>query len=316
MAVANVNEPRKISEVDPKSPKTEEPEDVRAIQNEVKKTRARRELVEERRLTEMAQNPPEAPEPPFKVTGGINLGNIDIQEQQRKQEESARIEREKAQERIEKAEAAAKEAREALQNAQLRNVQDSLMAQIETLKTAVQNGSRRDIVSEITAIEAVANKLGLSRGEPVSGDLQTQLAIKKLEADIARENRKFNLEVKKHDQMLQIELRKLDQDAKAKEAAAEAERNKYALIANLPEQIGGVIAKGIAARASQNGAVATQPQQPQEVRSIEAVIGEAGEIACPTCGGKVGIGPDTNGTVCANCQQQFVVRRIAAQAEE
>jgi hypothetical protein len=319
MAVeSNIHEPKKISDVDPRSIGERKPDDVLAIENEVKKARARRELVQETKLTEQIQTPPMAPEPPFKITGGINLGNIDYQEQQRIAREDNIRAQQQAQDRVEKAEKEAATARQSLNDANISHMRDQLGAQIEALKAAVTGGGKRDIMSELETIEGVAQRLGLQRAvaNPGVADFNAQLALKRLEMEIKREDRKFNLELKRDERMWQLELRKLEQGNKEAEAKLEAEKNKLKFFADFPEQLGGMITKGIMARADNETPepqrrVATQPTQPQQpVKVIEAYENEAGEVTCSNCGTLVGVGPTATSTACANCMTQFAIKRL------
>lgn len=321
MAVVNVNDPKEINKVDPHATVVHEDSDVVAINNEVKKARARRELVQETKLTEDLTNPP-SPEPTFKVTGGVNLGMIDLQEQQRQaREETARMQRE-SQERITKAEKEVQEVRDSLNKANLEHMQQTLGGQIAQLQSAIQSGSRKDIFSELENIENVAAKLGFSKtnGAAAAGmdSFKAQIELKRLEQDLKREDRKFALEMKRDERMWQLELKKLDMQRLESEAKLESEKNKWNMIAGIPEQLGGVIAKGLIDHGVPSGAVASQPQQqqsnPQKPRTVEADEGAAGQFPCPVCGAMVGIGPTSAGAVCAKCGQTFNVTRVGTPA--
>jgi hypothetical protein len=318
MAVVNVNDPKEINKVDPHAAVVHEDQDVVALNNEVKKQRARRELVQEMKMTDDLTNPP-APEPIFKVTGGVNLGTIDLQEQQRQaREETARMQRE-SQERITRAEREVQEVRDSLNKANLEHMQQTLGGQIAQLQSAIQSGSRKDIFSELENIENVAAKLGFSKtnGAAAAGmdSFKAQIELKRLEQELKREDRKFALEMKRDERMWQLELKKLDMQRLESEAKLESEKNKWNMIAGIPEQLGGVIAKGLIDHGVSGGAVASQPQQqsnPQKPRMVEADEGAAGQFPCPVCGAMVGIGPTSAGAVCAKCGQTFNVTRIGA----
>ena len=307
------NIPPRTDNINPVRDKAPTDPDVAFWESSVKKERAKRQFLEEKKMAEQIENPPQAPEPPFKVTGGVNLGTIDIQEENRRARETLERERQNSQERLIALEKERNEIRDALYKTNMDHLQANLMGQIESLKSAVSAGSRRDIVSELEAIEQVANKLGLSKVPQNGGgtDLTAQLAIKKLEAEIARENRRFILDQKKDERMWQLEIKKLEQQERESQARIVAEQNKYSMLAALPEQIGGVIAKGIMANGSGGGgSVSGKVATPRQVQGIEAFEGEAGETPCPACGTNVGIGPTTVQTACANCGQPFMVKRV------
>lgn len=309
------NIPPRTENINPVKDKVAVDPDVAFWESSVKKERAKRQFLEEKKLAEQIENPPAGPEPPFKITGGVNLGTIDIQEENRRARETLERERQASQERLIALEKQNSEIKDALYKTNLEHMQANLLGQIESLKSAVSAGSRRDIVSELEAIEQVANKLGLSKMPQNGGgvDLTAQLAIKKLEAEIARENRRFILDQKKDERMWQLEIKKLEQQERESQARITAEQNKYSMLAALPEQIGGVIAKGLLANGtSSGGSVSAQPSAARKVQGIEAYEGEAGETPCPTCGTNVGIGPTTTQTACASCGQPFLVKRVPA----
>jgi hypothetical protein len=318
MPVEQVHVPGKIREVSPKVPEEKREDSAEYWEKQVKAKRAQKEY-------EALGTPPEPPEPPFKVTGGINLGNIDLQEQQRQAREEATQQRAEFQKRIEAADKAATDAREALNNANLVHLKENLSAQIQALQNAITSSGKRDIVSELDTVETLAGKLGLQRNPIGKSDWDGQLQLEKFKLDQKREDRKYMLELKRDERMWQLELKKLEQSAKESEARAEAERSKYAFMASLPEQLGSTIAKGMLARGTPAAgpAISGQPG-PQEraapaapaVRTIEAGEGESGEIQCPACGTSVGIGPTAANAVCVKCHQKFVIRRIEPQQVE
>ena len=321
-AVEDVHQPKRVVEIDPKTQVEKKPEDVTYLQNEVIKARARRELVQENKLTETLQTPPEAPEPPFKVTGGINLGQIDLQEQQRLLREEAKVAQQQAQNRIDIAEKAAADAREALNKANLEHLQTSLTTQIQALQATVQTGSKRDIFSELESIEQVAAKLGFARGGGGTSSLdefKAQLELKRLEQELKREDRKFALELKRDERMWQLELRKLEQQKIESEARLESEKQRWAALASIPEQLGGAwaaasLAKNAGGVASRPAAPAAPAANPGRPRSVEADEGASGQIPCPVCNSPVAIGPTATKAVCATCGQTFNIIRAKAEA--
>jgi len=312
MAVENVNEPPRTQVIDPKHSEKKD-EGTAYWETAVKNTRLQREFKTEKKLMEELENPPAPPqEPSFKVTGGVNLGTIDLQEQQRLAREETAKAQEEGRKRVEKAETAAQESRDALAAAQLTHLRENLSGQIAALQNAISSGQRGDIVSELDNIEKVAARLGLGRTDGGGIDLNTTLALKKLEQEMKREDRRFALEMKKDERLWQIELKRLESEDKDRQARAEAERGKYAMIASLPEQLGGVIARGLTARADD---IAAQPK-PARARAIQAGEGEAGEIECPVCQSPVGIGPTAEHATCAGCGQGFDIRRTAEVSSE
>lgn len=329
MAVEEVHVPNAITKIDPTRTPEKKDDNVVYWEGQVKQARAKREFLQEQKLAKEIQDPELPPEPPFKVTGGINLGNIDIQEQQRAAREEALKAQAEAQKRVDEAIKERDTVREALANAQMRHLQETLGNQIAQLQNAIQGGKRPDIVSELEAVEAIAGRLGLSRISGGGGsDTNVMLQVKKLEADLKREERRFQLDMKKDERMWQLELKKLEHQERESAARVEAERNKYNMIAALPEQFGTVVAKGLLAHGqgvefSQAEPITQRPSVPppsqqgggMQIRTIQAPVGEGGEIPCPTCGTPVGVAPSTQSTQCAHCHQPFVIQRIEPVAE-
>jgi hypothetical protein len=319
MALENVNNPPTKNPTDPRVQAEKKADDVVYWENQVKSARARRELVQEQKMTENLESPPSAPEPPFKVSGGINLGTIDLQEEQRRSREESRLAQIESQKRLDELAKERDGAREALNNANIQHLQSVLGGQIEQLKIAMQSGSRRDIVTELDAVEQVAQRLGLSRGaaDPGGNSLENMIALKKLEQELKREERKFSLEMKRDERMWQLELKKLEQSTRESEAKVEAERNRFAMLASLPEQLGASIAKGMLAKGEAGVAAEAAPKTNQTAaRTVEAGENEAGELTCPVCQSQVGIGPTAKQAVCAKCRQVFVIKRTAEATEE
>lgn len=314
MAVADVNDPKVYSRENPRVNKNV-PEDIQNIKNEVEKARLGRELMQENKLTENLSRPEEPPDAPFKITGGVNLGTIDLQEQQREAKAAAEKANTDAQTRIDIANRERDTAREALNQTNLVHVQQTLGGQIEALRASVNSGKSRDIFSEIEAIEAMASKLGFSRenGQPTKNDFESQIQLERLKQEIKRDDRKFMLQMKTDDRMWQLEVKKLEQSALESAAKMEAERNKFAMLASLPEQLGANIAKGMMNKGADTGMAgqpATQPgQAPAQPIGITAGEGEYGTLECPKCKAEVAIGPTAKASICAQCQQKFIINR-------
>jgi hypothetical protein len=190
------------------------------------------------------------------------------------------------------------------------------MTQIESLKNAIASGQKHDFFGELENIENAAAKLGYARTDGKASDFNAQLSLKKLEMEMKREDRRFALEMKKDDRMWQLEIKKLEQSAKEADQRLQQESQRYSMLASIPEQIGGAIAKGMIARGENITGMGSQPPpQTQQVPAItvEAGEGEAGELPCPKCNSVIGIGPTTTTTMCAKCSQPFYIKRVAAE---
>ena len=314
----NVHNPPRTKHIDPKDVVDKKPQDVLDLKNEVEKARARRELVQETRITEQMMNPP-PPEQPFKMTGEFNLGKIDFQEQQRLAREESDKVRKDAEISLEKTRKERDDAVKALQNAEMKHLQDMLLGRIDALQNAVASGQGKDVFAELEKIESAATKLGFVKSDPASTDMNATIALKRLEIEMKREDRRFQAEMKKDDRLWQIELKKLAQQEREAEARLQMEQKKWDAIASAPEVLGTYIAKGLVAKteggiAAPAGQQAPMPQQVQ-VTSVTAEEGEAGEINCPRCQTLVGIGPTSKQTACAKCRQPFVINRVPKSSE-
>ena len=268
------------------------------------------------------------------------MGVIDLQQQQKEAKEEARLQNEErlreqreakeearlqmieAQKRIERAEQEAAATREALNRANLEHVQANLSAQIEALKGAIinsQNGraDKADIGTTIEGIATVAEKyLGLSRKDPMpppssGGDFNSILAMKRLEQEIKREDRRFLLEMKRDERLWQMELKKMENNTRESEEKLRAEKNKYSMLAAIPETLGSSIAKGLMARGEAPAAREPVARTAPPPQVLEAAVGQAGEISCGNCGSTVGVGPTSTSAMCVTCGQRFQIRRIA-----
>jgi hypothetical protein len=305
--------PKKMFDMDPKGKKPDE-DTADYWKKEAAAARAKREYIEENKMAERLNNPPEQPEPPFKISGSVNLGNIDVQEQQRQQAETTEKARTEAQERVTKAEEERDAARKALNEAQIDHVKAELGNKIDELKGAIANNNRGDFGEQLGAIMKLAGMLGFEKPKPGPTDSALTLEIKKLEWQMKKEDRDFQRQMKKDEREWQIELKKLDQQAKDAETRARAEREKYMAFANVPERIGAVVVQGMADRANgeqgQTIQKKAQKNKPQATYHIEASEGEAGEVACPQCKTPIGIAPNARSAECVNCHTKIDIKRI------
>jgi hypothetical protein len=323
-AVKPVYVPVGTNSGDPKDMKPEEATGgVDYWKKQAEKARAQREYIEEKKLQENMQNPPEQPEPAFQVKGSVNLGNFDMQAQQEQARQEAEKHRTESQMKIDKLNDEISSTRKQMTEIQINGMRSELLGKIDELNKAIQSGSRNGgIVEQLTAIEALAEKIGYVKPGTVPTNLQTTIELKRLELEMKREERRWTQEMKKDDRMWQLELKKLDQQTRETEAKLAAEKEKMAAFANIPERIGSVLAQGVLAQGGQSAPVAAQPaptttRKKIPAKVIEAEEGATGEIDCPACGSIVGIGPTTATAECANCHLRIPVKRLPpAEASE
>lgn len=311
MSVEEVHIGARKVEIDPKNPKEKGPGDPEYWEQQKKEERAKREFLEEKEMIDRLKNPP-APEAPFQIKGSVNLGNIDVQEAGRKLEAAAIADREASQTRINALTEEANKAKEALHNAELQRVNVELTAKIDALKDTIKSGDRKSIVEELTEIDGLAGKLGYIKPQagPSNGDPALLIELKRLEVQMAKDDRDFKRQMAKDSREWDLKLMELNQNKAIAEANLASERDKWKTLSDAPKNLGAAIAKGLLQEGQKPG-VQAQGNKPV---TISANKGEAGELDCPTCGTVVAIGPTARGAVCANCRAQFTIKRNSATA--
>lgn len=298
------------------------PTTTKGLQEELTRQSLHRQLAQERKLTEDITSPPQY-EPPVKIAGSINLGEFNLQEQQRHATEIAERSRVEAEQRIDKVREELDKTKNALQDSRLESVRNTLESQIAVLAKAVQDGhsTQPSFENQLAMVETFADKLGFVRPEAGSSDLNTQLAIKKLDADMKREDRRFQLEMKKDERLWQLKLKEIEMQQHETNARINAERERNQMFAQFPEHLGSAIAKGMMARGDNGNGQLQQPISDDVMarmtgkptahhRTVEANIGDYGQFDCDQCGTSVGMGPDSEITACAGCGTIFDVVRI------
>jgi hypothetical protein len=126
----------------------------------------------------------------------------------------------------------------------------------------------------------------------------------KIEMGLKRDELQYKRELDKEERLDNKELKKEELQLKAK---------NQQFLADLPKVLADTFAAGIVARVDAGGAsvpISANPGASQAVSHFEAVVGEAGELDCPKCATKVGVGPTTTQTVCSKCGQKFEIKRV------
>ena len=164
-----------------------------------------------------------------------------------------------------------------------------------------------------------------SKKEPASAaaasspalDARLTFEIEKMKLDFE----KWKVEQERANKQLEYDREDRKEDRKETKALKmeelEIKKGQQQMIANLPKVFADTLAAGLVARAS-GGAVSSVPISAdpgnQETSHFEAVVGEAGELDCPKCGTKVGVGPTTANTICSKCGRKFEIKRVPAPA--
>lgn len=306
--------PPRVKAVDMKSPTQEKPQYIRELEEEADAAKLYRRISEERRLNEQLNAPPQI-ESPVQVRGSINLGDFNMQEQQRIAQQEAALYRKDAEDRLDKLRGDLASTQSLLHQAQLDTVKQGLETRINQLTEMLQRGQAKEpnFLEQLATIEAMAEKLGFSKVGSVEGtSLKDQIALKQLEAEMKREERKFLLQMEADKREWQLEIRKLDQQNIAEQERRKNEEMKWMQLASIPQQFGSAFAKGIMARGDGMPQPVGAPVQtaPPPGRKLEVGVGEYAEFNCATCQTVVGLGPTSQQTACARCGTIYDIIRV------
>jgi len=205
--------------------------------------------------------------------------------------------------------------REQLHAAQLEALKTGFTAQMEIMTQMIQsNASKGSFLDQFEQAKAMANQLGYLEPGAGSSDLQTTLAIKKLEWDQASEARRAKREERAEDRRWQLELRRLDDDRDARQVEAKAREKRDTMIAGAPAAIGSAIAQGMMDRGGSGAPVEGDPGA-RSRGVVEAGVGESGTFPCAKCQQPVAIGPTARTAACASpgCGAKYSIKRVQAQ---
>jgi len=222
--------------------------------------------------------------------------------------------RKEAEEAAAKAQQEAQTAKDELHNHQIQMLSDKLTELLS------QKKSPQDQFTEYFGFaETLLGKLGYVKPgtvTPASENPQIALEIAKLNLDAAREERKFQLDMEQRKREWDIKLLELQQQSKFKERELELNEKKAQQFFALPEILGGSIAQGLVDHAAggapirRSANVSTSPE-PVPSFHVEVGEGEGGDFECPSCHGRIGIGPTSTEAVCLNCNTRLPVQRKA-----
>ena len=163
----------------------------------------------------------------------------------------------------------------------------------------------------------LAAQLGYVAPGAATSDLQTTLALKKMEFEHSAEERRTRREERAEERRWQLELRRLDDEREARHKKEDREAKRDEMFANAPALVGSAIAKGVM-EAQGGGSVASSASPTSSKKSkhaIEADEGEAGEAQCAECSAPVAVGATARTAICANCGTKFNIKRVRQTAE-
>ena len=319
MTVENVFKPKTVKPVDPHAAPEKDEEDAGYWTRKANSAKARLDYKEyEDAMARLGQQP----DPAFKVTGAVNLGNIDIQEQQRQaQAQADKVRTDKDGELKTEREHSA-----GLQDQLNKERTDSIRRDfdgkltelnktIERLGTATKKDERplhEQFKEQLTSLRELAQDLGLEKTS-TGQDPMIALELAKLNYSQAREEREFKWKMRQDEKNFQLETRRAEDDRHYKQGLLQAQSKKDEMLANLPEQIGGALARGVL-DSSRRGAPQQRPvgqsrAGPQTIRIGE---GESGTIGCAECESVIEVAPTTTVAQCLGCNARYPVTRVPA----
>jgi hypothetical protein len=216
-----------------------------------------------------------------------------------------------------------KELREKAEDDLRKNQNQLILDEIRRLHEA--NVSPEQKITEYFAFqEMMETKFG-SKKEPATAgaasnssmDAKLTFEIEKMKLDFE----KWKVEQERANKQLEYDREDRKEDRKETKALKMEElqikKDQQKMISDLPKVFADTLAAGLVARAG-GGAASSVPISANpgavKVSHFEAVEGEAGELDCPDCNTKVGVGPTTVNTICSKCGRKFEIQRVAAPA--
>lgn len=336
MAVEDVTIPPRKLELNPKSMATaEKPQGPEYWTQKAEEARARREYIQEEKAAEQLSSPPPPPEPPFKVTGGINLGNFDLQAEREKTQQMAEQARQNAEASLqalrEQLDQTTKELNDTRMSLLMRDVTDKFNQGMSSIQQQIAQinagggGDKGDILKTIETMEALASKMGWARQSAAPAgyggkDPRVEIELAKITLEEANRNRDFQLRLKQYDVEMARQSRLDEQNLllRREELAQKAKRDQ--MIASLPEQLGSAFAKGMMSEGGFKGF--GSPGQPPRVAAQPPPVGHAQQFAPPpaapppapqappesNAGAYLQVAPGEAGTFnCPSCNQEIAI---------
>lgn len=322
MVVEDVWAPKPKSIIDPKTTKEKEDSDDSEYWEKKQRTaRARREYEEEEaRTKKLKEDEGKTPEPPFQVKGSVNLGTFDLQAEQEKLRATiAQIQEESRikQEALEKTAASYKDE---LYKIQIKMVEDTTRAQIESMQKSLEQNltksQQRSITDQIAEIGQIANVLGYRKPEAEAGlPAEIRLQMLKIDIDEKQTQRKFEWDKMVAERNWQLELKKLDQENVARMAKIQEEKEKRNIWATPFESLGMAIAKGLL-DSGNGGKVTRGGPVKRSAHKLQAEDGESGEVECPECREPIAIAPTAKSATCPSCETRISINRTPREQDQ
>lgn len=291
-------------------------------QEEIDEAKHTADMAKYHKQAKLAETPPEKPEGKsdggFKVTGGVNLGNIDLDAERKQAAQELKDLKKEQEDTIRAVGTENEKLRDQIHEKELKVLEITLKSQMDAQMAILNrmiegNASKGSFADQLDAARTIAKELGYAQPSGGSGDLNSQLALKKLEFENARELRRLAKEDRAEEKRWKLELMKLEDSRAEEKAKQDREDKKNELFS---KEVGPLVNIGLAL-AGKAGGVAKQadetPETSPEVMSapvIQAGEGEEGSAACYRCKSMVKIMPETKVAVCGKCGMRYPVRRI------
>ncbi|MEE9316274.1 MAG: hypothetical protein V3U97_04100 [bacterium] len=205
------------------------------------------------------------------------------------------------------------ETQKVLEHERVERMTDGLKHDIGDLKKMIESGKDNQSISDkMEEIKKTATDLGWGPKQPtteIPGDIQVklqqmnndmQLKLEEMKDDRSRRDNEWKLTLKKWNDEKEFKQAELQQ-----KAAAEAERAQ--LMRGGIDTLGKIIGESLV----ENKGVGVQPSPKQF--SLEANVGEGGDMDCPLCKAAMFLPPDANKVMCSTCGSTGTVNRIPSQ---
>ena len=203
-----------------------------------------------------------------------------------------------------------RDTQDALQKERLANLE----AKLTEVKEALVKGN--DISSQIATIRTTAKSLGMSEGAIGSSSNDIALQLKKMEIESSLQIARMEDDRNRRDKEWELTLKKWEEEKaiRREEIATKAnsDKEKVALIRDMGGRFGKAIVEGAMGGSGETETGGGIASKAPESFTVDAKMGEEGEIVCPNpkCKTIIEIATDTVTAVCANCGMRVPINRI------
>jgi predicted RNA-binding Zn-ribbon protein involved in translation (DUF1610 family) len=256
----------------------------------------------------------------FEVKGGVNLGNIDLDEERRRAAEELKLLKKEQDDNIRSLGAQNEDLRDRIHAKEIEILSLRFESQMTLLNKMIeQNASSGDFSKQLAAAKETAALLGFQ--QPLAGgggrDMGLEIKLKEIEFNNTIQLKKFEEEAKDRDVQRKIDIQKMEDERQFKRQENERQAKRDEMFASFPEIFGRGIARGLAERAeasASGGSGSPVSRNPQP--GIEAGVGEYGEANCANCGTVMAIGSTAAEVVCAKCGARYPIKRVKPTEEQ